>query len=95
MVVGVSNDDIATLEKFSVEACRNRFAVAADPEGSTIRAYDARMLPGLNTSSRVSYVITPDGKVFYRYEAMDPAQHVERALAALRAWKDGAPPPAE
>jgi len=29
-VVGISNDDIDTLKKFSVEACRDKFAVAAD-----------------------------------------------------------------
>ncbi|WP_163361502.1 redoxin domain-containing protein, partial [Enterobacter hormaechei] len=32
-VIGMSNDDIDTLKKFSVEACRNKFAVAADAGG--------------------------------------------------------------
>ena len=33
-VIGMSNDDIDTLKKFSVEACRSKFAVAADAGGS-------------------------------------------------------------
>lgn len=86
-VVGMSNDDIETLKKFSVEACRNKFAVAADPDGKVIASYDARMLPVGSTSSRVSYVITPDHKVFYVYQAMKPQEHVKNTLEAVKRWR--------
>ena len=37
-VVGMSHDDIDTLKKFSVEECRDQFAVASDPKAQTIKA---------------------------------------------------------
>jgi len=90
-VIGMSNDDIETLKKFSVEECRNAFAVAADPEGETIKAYDVKMIFGSNVSKRVSYVITPDNKVLYVYSAMNPKEHVKKSLEAVQGWKNAAP----
>src|SRR6201996_9081760 len=48
-VIGVSHDDIATLNKFSVSECRSKFAVAADTDGNVMKAYDAVMVakPGI------------------------------------------------
>lgn len=86
-VIGVSHDDIATLKKFSVSECRSKFAVAADPDGKVIAAYDAKM-PLLAYAERVSYVITPDHKVVLVYSSLDPDQHVAKTLAAVKAWKD-------
>ena len=42
-VVGISNDDIETLKKFSVEACRDKFAVAADSGARIMKQYDAAL----------------------------------------------------
>ena len=42
-VVGISHDDIATQIKFSKEECRDKFAVAADPQSAIIKSYDAKM----------------------------------------------------
>ncbi len=86
-VVGVSNDDIETLKKFSVEECRNKFAVAADADRKIIKAYDAKLLPIGNTSSRASYVITPDHKIYYVYKAMKPDEHVKNTLEAIKQWQ--------
>ncbi|EAY62342.1 Alkyl hydroperoxide reductase [Burkholderia cenocepacia PC184] len=61
-VIGVSADNIDTLTKFSVSECRSKFPVAADPDAKIIREYDAK-LPALDRANRVSYVISPDGKV--------------------------------
>src|SRR5216683_3046315 len=36
-VIGMSNDDIDTLKKFSVLECRNKFAVAADQGGRVMK----------------------------------------------------------
>jgi peroxiredoxin len=86
-VIGMSNDDIDTLKKFSVEACRNKFAVAADPKAEVIKKYDAgfALMPGM--ASRISYVISPDSRVLLVHEAMDPNGHVKATLDAVRNWK--------
>jgi len=85
-VVGVSHDDIATQIKFSKEECRDKFAVAADPDSSIIKAYDAK-LAMLPMSGRISYVITPDDKVLYEYASMDPADHVKNTMKAVEDWR--------
>ncbi len=89
-VVGMSNDDIATLQRFSVEACRDKFAVAADTGGRITKKYDAAFLPGLEMADRISYVISPQGKVLYVYSSGIPDEHVKRTLAAVEKWKGGA-----
>ena len=81
-VIGVSHDNIETLNKFSVSECRSKFAVAADADRKIMKAYDAT-LPVLPMASRVSYVITPDGHIWYAYSSMDPEQHVNNTLHAL------------
>ncbi|MEO8298321.1 MAG: peroxiredoxin [Burkholderiales bacterium] len=91
-VVGMSNDDIGTLKKFSVEACRNKFAVAADPGARTAKQYDATLalLPGV--ADRITYVIGRDGKVSYTFASLSPDGHVENALKAVAALKKAAAP---
>ena len=86
-VVGVSGDDIATLDRFSVSACQSKFAVAADPSRAVMKAYDAVLVPFTSYAERTSYVITPDGKVIYRYTALDPDDHVANTIQALTAWR--------
>lgn len=81
-VVGVSNDDIATLTRFSREACRDKFAVAVGSP-ATIAAYDVKLGAGPR-ASRTSYVIAPNGTVAYSYSAMDYRDHVRNTLAAVR-----------
>ena len=82
-VIGVSNDDIETLKRFSVEACRNKFAVASDADSKVISAYDARIafLPGV--ADRISYVIDRTGKIAYAYGSMNPDGHVANTLKAV------------
>lgn len=90
-VIGVSHDKIDKLDKFSVSECRNKFAVAADPDMKVIKAYGAE-LPGHETyANRTSYVIAPDGKVLYVFTDMNPDQHVANTLAAIEAWKKQQP----
>ena len=84
-VVGVSHDDIATQIKFSKEECRDKFAVAADPESTIIKAYDAK-LAMLPMSGRISYVISPDARILYEYSSMDPNDHVANTMKAVQDW---------
>lgn len=86
-VIGVSSDDIATLNKFSVSECRSKFPVAADGDKKIMKAYDAMLAFGY--ANRTSYVIAPDGHIIYEYTALDPSAHVENTLGALEKWKAG------
>jgi peroxiredoxin len=88
-VIGVSNDEIATLKRFSVSECRSKFAVVADTDRSIIKAYDAAMFLLSRYAKRISYLISPEGKVLYVYSSLSPDQHVANTLAALRRWSDG------
>jgi thioredoxin-dependent peroxiredoxin len=84
-VIGVSHDNIETLNKFSVSECRSKFAVAADPDRHIMTAYDAT-LPLTKYANRVSYVIAPDGKVIYSFTSLSPDLHVHNTLQALQQW---------
>ncbi|WP_119154675.1 peroxiredoxin [Caldimonas tepidiphila] len=88
-VIGMSNDPIDTLRKFSVEACRSKFAVAADHGAKVMKAYDAalRIVPGM--ADRISYVISPQGRVLHVHDSMSPEGHVTSTLKAVQAWKAG------
>jgi peroxiredoxin Q/BCP len=85
-VIGVSHDDIETLNRFSVTECRNKFAVAADPDQHIMKAYDAVLKLKPSLADRTSYVISPEGKILYSYSALNPDQHVANTLAAVKKW---------
>ncbi len=85
-VIGVSHDDIDTLNKFSVSECRSKFAVAADRDQSIMKSYDAILAISPEYADRISYVIAPDGHVVYAYKSLNPEKHVEYTLDALRKW---------
>jgi peroxiredoxin len=86
-VIGMSNDNIATLQKFSVEACRNRFAVAADAGARVMKQYDAAMWIKRDVADRVSYAIDPQGKVLAVFSSLNPDGHVSAMLKAVEDWK--------
>ncbi|MBB3860525.1 peroxiredoxin [Novosphingobium hassiacum] len=88
-VVGMSNDDIATLQKFSTEACRDKFAVASATP-AVIKAYDVDLVRGgksTGLTKRTSYVIGRDGKVVLVHSDMDYRDHVKLTLDAVRRLK--------
>jgi peroxiredoxin Q/BCP len=85
-VIGMSADDLPTLEQFSVKECRSAFPVAtATP--ATQKAYDVAWAahPGLTT--RTSYVIDRKGRVVMVHDDLDFSQHVAKTLAAVRSLK--------
>ena len=86
-VIGVSEDRIETLDKFSVSECQGKFPVAADRDGSIARNFDARMPIVHAYASRTSYVIAPDGTVLESYSAMNPDGHVQKTLDAVKAFR--------
>ena len=86
-VIGVSRDDLETQKRFSVAACRGQFPVGADPDHQVMRSYDTVMTLMPTYSNRTSYVISPDRRIAYEYTSLNPKQHVEKTLAAVRALK--------
>ena len=85
-VIGMSADDLPTLQKFSVEACRSAFPVAsADP--ALIKAYDVVLPQKPTLTNRTSYVIARDGRVTFVHSDLSWKEHVDKTLAAVRALK--------
>ena len=85
-VIGISADTIETLNRFSREACRDKFAVAsASP--ATIKAYDVAFPLKPNLSDRTSSVIAPNGKILYVHSELSPQNHVRNTLGAVRSWR--------
>lgn len=87
-VVGVTAGNVDRVAEFSKAECRNKFAVAADPGAKIAAQYQAVMsFNGATLSDRTSYVIAPDGKILLAYTDGNPELHVEKTLAAVKAWK--------
>ncbi|MPS70751.1 MAG: peroxiredoxin [Novosphingobium sp.] len=88
-VVGMSNDDLPTLQKFSTEACRDKFAVAvATP--AVIKAYDVALKregAPAGMTDRTSYVIARDGRIVMVHSDLDYRDHVRLTLEAVRKLK--------
>lgn len=99
MVLGMSADDLPTLQRFSTEECRGKFPVGvATPAIS--RAYDVTLrregLPaaaagrlGANVTDRTSYVIARNGRVTFVHSKLDYRDHVRLTLDAVKALKKG------
>ena len=85
-VIGMSGDDLATLQRFSVEACRNAFPVATASPG-VIKAYDVALKQNPDMSDRTSYVIDRSGKIVFVHSDLEWKDHVSKTLAAVKALK--------
>ena len=85
-VIGMSADDLPTLQKFSVEECRNSFPVAS-ASAATQKAYDVAWADHPGITTRTSYVIDRRGRVVMVHDDLDWSQHVAKTLAAVKALK--------
>jgi peroxiredoxin len=87
-VIGVSAGAVEKIKEFSVEACRNKFAVAvASPR--MIADYDVVLPKMAALSSRTSFVIGKNGKIAYVLSDMKPDGHITGTLAAVQALRAG------
>jgi len=90
-VVGMAADPIEKLNQFSVQECRNKFAVGvATP--AMIKGYDVALEAGLipnvtGRTNRTSYVIAPNGKVAFVHSELGVAGHVNGTMEAVKALK--------
>ena len=81
-VVGVSDDDAASHQRFAAE-CKLPFLLLSDPQGGAREAFGLRMLLGFK--ARATFVI--DGKGVIRAvisDRLNARKHVREALEALR-----------
>ena len=85
-VIGMSADDLPTLQKFSVEECRNSFPVAtATPD--IIAKYDVALKQKAGLTDRTSYVIARNGRIVMVHSDLDWSEHVAKTLAAVKALR--------
>jgi len=90
-VIGMAADPIDKLNRFSVEECRNKFAVGvATP--AMIKGYDVALEAGLipnvtGRTNRTSYVVAPNGRIIFVHSELGVAGHVSGAMTAVKAWK--------
>ena len=85
-VIGMSNDDIETLKRFSKEGCRDKFAVAAATP-KIVKAYQAALVSeGKQTgmTERTSYVIDRKGRIVFVHSDLDYKDHVRLTLDAVK-----------
>ena len=85
-VIGVTSGNANRVTEFSSVECRNKFAVAADPDQKVIKAYDAVLKQKPEYSDRTSYVIAPDHTILMTYTDLNPDKHVDLAMDAVKKW---------
>jgi thioredoxin-dependent peroxiredoxin len=61
--------------------------VAADAGAKIAKQYDATIAMMPNMADRISYVISPQGKIIYAYSSLSPDDHVANTMKALQAWR--------
>ena len=88
-VIGVTAGNTDQLADFSKETehCGGKFPVASDPGAKIAKEYDAILAQKPDWSNRTSYVINRNGEVADVYSALDPSDHVNKTLAAVKALK--------
>jgi peroxiredoxin len=90
-VIGVSSDKIETQREFSNKECRDKFPVGADPDFKVINAYDAAFnvpAAGPMFANRISYVISPEGKILSELSDSASEKHIANALEVVSKWKE-------
>jgi len=90
-VIGVTAGNVDQLADFSKETehCGGKFPVAADPGAKIAQEYDTTLAAKgkADWSGRTSYVIGKDGKVAFVYDNLNPTEHVNQTLAAVKTLK--------
>lgn len=97
-VIGASGDDLATIKRFSKAGCQGRFGVLSDAGLKVASSYDALNPFVDNHADRVSYVITPDHRVYFALASMNPMAHISATLQAVKRWRaeqQQSPPPVQ
>jgi peroxiredoxin len=98
-VIGVSLDDIRTLNSFSAdpEYCAGKLPVASDADGRIAKRYELEVVEGREGvkdtrgkaiehgfAERTTFIVTPDGKIAATVGGVSPKENVEQALAIVQ-----------
>ena len=98
-VIGVSLDSIERLNDFSAdpEYCADKLAVASDASGAIARSYDLNVRDGREGATdtrgveighgfaeRVTFIVTPDGKIAETISGVSPMENVHKSLEAVQ-----------
>ena len=98
-VIGVSLDNIERLNDFSAdpEYCADKLAVASDTSGDIARSYDLNVGDesegakdsrgieiGHGFAERVTFIVTPDGKIAETIGGVSPMENVQKSLEAVQ-----------
>ena len=85
-VIGVTAGNVDQLADFSKETehCSGKFPVAADPGAKIAKQYDATLSMKPEWSNRTSYVISKSGTIVHAYSELNPNQHVQEMLDAVK-----------
>jgi peroxiredoxin Q/BCP len=78
-IFGVSRDDEASHQKFR-EKFKLPFVMVADTSKAAQHAYH---VPGLIVTSRVTFLVGPDGKIARVWPKVDPVIHANEVLGAV------------
>jgi peroxiredoxin len=85
-----AKDNLARLQEFSAEHCRDKFPIAA-VNTDTIKAYNVVLPQKTDWSDRTSYVIAPDSKIIMSFTTQKPDEHITKTLEAVKTWKASHP----
>lgn len=89
-LIGLTAGNADRIKEFSVQECRNKFAVGlATP--ATITGYDVALPQKAGWTNRTSFVIAKTGRIAYVLSEMNPAGHVAGTMAAVKALKGKGP----
>ena len=98
-VIGVSLDSIRRLKDFSADPnyCAGKFPTASDAGGKIAQSYDLKIQQGPaglkdvrgveighSFAQRVTFIVTPDGKIADTIGGVAPDKNVEQALEAVQ-----------
>lgn len=89
-IVGVSLDSLETQQKFKAEH-RLPFELLSDEKAAVAKAYDALGFGGF-MAKRLTFLISPDGKVARVIDSVKTGDHDGQVLEALRALQAPAAP---
>ena len=84
-ILGVSLDTVEAQQKFK-DKYKLPFDLVADTDKKVAKAYDALMITGLMTS-RVTYLIDPEGKIAHVFDKVDTGAHNSQVLKELERLK--------
>jgi peroxiredoxin len=83
-VIGITAGNTDRLAEFSTQHCASAFPVFAVGDGM-MRDYDVGLLMRPGWTSRTSYVIDQNSTIAFTWSEMNPYEHVDQTIAAVRA----------